>query len=90
MRADVCNFVILYIIKSTLKLGINSLVPRPLSLILFLIPLQTTAATEVIQCHSNSDIPPVWYPHARYPKIICSPVPHILSIYYYDIPDGTP
>ena len=32
------------------------------------------------RCHSNSDIPPFRYHGARYPRIICTPVPHILRI----------
>ena len=31
---------------------------------------------------------PFWYPRARYPRIIRSPMPHILRI--YGIPNGTP
>jgi hypothetical protein len=37
-----------------------------------------------IRCHSNSDMPPFRYPHARF----CSPVPHILRI--YGLPNGIP
>ena len=35
----------------------------------------------ITRCHSNSVIPPFWYPCTRYPRIISSPMPHVLRIY---------
>ena len=40
------------------------------------------------RCHSNSEVPSFRYPHATYPRIICTPIQHILKI--YGLPNGTP